>query len=88
MPPNPHVRVRATTAAQLFHSNAGAIAGNDAEEVQRLTNACTETFLRVGLKMNDKKTKVMAVEGAKAPNMTSKEAFNWQMSCGAASQKQ
>jgi hypothetical protein len=30
------------------------------------------------MKMNDKKTKVMAVDGAKAPVMQSNEAFDWQ----------
>jgi exonuclease III len=63
-------------AAQLFYADDGTITGNEPEKVQRLTDDYTERFLRVGLKMNDKKTKAMVVEGATAPTMMSKEAFD------------
>ena len=60
----------------------GAIVDHDPEKVQRLTDDCTERFSRVGLKMNDKKTKAFALEGAKAPTMISKEGFDRQQGVG------
>jgi hypothetical protein len=44
--------------------------------VQSLADAFKGRFERVGLEMNDKKTKAMIVEGAKAPKMQSRAAFN------------
>jgi hypothetical protein len=73
---------------QLLHADGGAIAGDDPDKLQRLMDDCTERFLSVGLvglKMKDKKTKVMVmvvVDGAKAPTMSSKEAFHWQQGAG------
>ena len=55
----------AAMARQLFHADDGAIADHDPEKVQRLTDECAGRFSRVGLKMKDKKTKAMAVEGVK-----------------------
>jgi hypothetical protein len=58
--------------AQLFYADDGVVANtNDPENVQRLlVDDYMERFSRVGLKMNDKKTKAMVVEGAKAPTIT------------------
>jgi hypothetical protein len=53
------------TTAQLFYANDGAIADDDPKKVQRLTDNYTEIVLRVDMKMNDKKTKVMAVDAVK-----------------------
>ena len=64
------------TVAQLFYADDGVVADNDPEKVQRLVDDYTERFSRVGLKMNDKKTKAMVMEGGKAPTMMSKEAFD------------
>jgi hypothetical protein len=64
------------TADQLFYADDGAIMDTDPDKVQRLTDDYTERFSRVGLMMNDKKTKAMVVNGAKAPTKYSKEAFD------------
>ena len=39
--------------------------------MQKLAEDYTERFARVGLKMNDKKTKGMVMDGAKPPTMMS-----------------
>jgi hypothetical protein len=41
----------------------------------------TEQFARVGLNMNDKKTKGMVIDGAKSPTMMSQEAFDQKGLC-------
>jgi hypothetical protein len=43
---------------------------------------CTERFARVGLKMKDKKTKGMAIDGEKPPTMMSQEAFDQKRGVG------
>jgi len=59
-----------------FYADDGAICDTDPAKVQSLANAFKDRFERVGLEMNDVKTKAMIVEGAKAPKMQSKEAFD------------
>jgi hypothetical protein len=44
--------------------------------VQFLADAFKDRFECVGLEMNNIKTKTMIVEGAKAPKMQSKAAFD------------
>jgi hypothetical protein len=70
------------TATQLSHADDGAVADNDLEKVHASIDGCTERFARVGLKMKDKKTKAVAVDGAKAPTMRSKETLDWQRGAG------
>jgi hypothetical protein len=70
------------TADQLFYADDGAIMDTDPGKVQKLTDDYAERFSRVGLMMNDKKTKAMVVDGAKAPTMESKEAFDRQRGVG------
>jgi hypothetical protein len=41
-----------------------------------------ERFARVGLKMNDKKTKGMVIDEAKPPTMMSQEAFDQKRGAG------
>jgi hypothetical protein len=50
-------------------------ADNKPKKVQKLADDHTEPFARVGLKMNDMKTKGMEIDGAKPPTMMSQEAF-------------
>jgi hypothetical protein len=52
---------------QIFYADDGAICDTDPARVQSLADAFQERFERVGLEMNDIKTKAMLVEGAKAP---------------------
>jgi len=60
-----------------FYADNGAICDTeDLAKVQSLANAFKDRFERVGLEMNEVKTKAMIVEGAKAPKMQSKEAFD------------
>ena len=46
---------------EMFYADDGILADKDPEKVQTLTDAFTERFARVGLKMNDKKTKTMVL---------------------------
>jgi hypothetical protein len=59
-----------------FYADDGAICDNDPARVQSLADAFKDRFERVGLEMNDIKTKAMIVKGAKAPKMQSKAAFD------------
>ena len=61
---------------QLFYADDGAICDNDPARVQSLADAFKDMFERVGLEMNNIKTKAMIVEGVKAPKMQSKAAFD------------
>ena len=48
----------------------------DPVKAQAPMDASKERSERVGLKMNEKKTKAMIAEGAKAPKTSSKTAFD------------
>jgi hypothetical protein len=62
---------------QLFYADNGAICNTDPARVQSLAaGAFQDKFERVGLEMNDIKTKALILEGAKAPKMQSKAAFD------------
>jgi hypothetical protein len=54
----------------------GAICDTDPARVQSLADDLKDRFERVGMEMNDIETKAMVVEGAKAPKMQSKAAFD------------
>jgi hypothetical protein len=61
---------------QLFYADDGAICDTDPARVQSLADAFKDRFEQVGIEMNVIKTKAMLVEGAKAPRMQSKAAFD------------
>ena len=50
--------------------------------MQKLADDYTKRFARVGLKMNNKKTKGMVIDGAKPPTMMSQEAFDQRKGVG------
>lgn len=60
----------------LFYADDGAIRDMDPAKVQVLADAFTDRSTRVGLHMNEIKTKGMVVIGAQAPNSQSLEVFS------------
>jgi hypothetical protein len=72
------------TTTQNFCANNRVIADNEPKKVWTLVCDCKEPSARgVGLKMNDKKrTKGMAIDGAKPPTMMSQEAFDQKRGIG------
>ena len=59
----------------LFYADDGVLTGEDAKEVQLLLDIYTETFARVGLKMNAGKTKAMIMSGGKIRQPLSEHAY-------------
>ena len=60
----------------LFYADDGVLTGEDAEEVQLLLDIYTETFARVGLKMNAGKTKAMIMRGGEIRQALSVRAYS------------
>jgi hypothetical protein len=59
-----------------FYADDGLLSGEDPHETQRALDIFTDTFARVGLKMNATKTKVMSMTGCKTYTTISKEAYD------------
>ena len=66
---------RKETKAQ-FYADDGLLTGEDDQMVQHALNIFTNTFARVGLKMNAIKTKAMTMTGCKTYTKQSTEAYN------------
>lgn len=59
----------------IFYADDGALMGEDPEEVQRYLDCYTETFARIGLKMNAEKTKALIMDGGKIYGAISAHAY-------------
>ena len=55
--------------------------------MQKLADERNKRFARVGLKLNDKKTKGMLIDGANPPTMMSQEAFDKKRGAGQCREK-
>jgi hypothetical protein len=71
-----------------FYAGDGLLTGDDAQMVQNALNIFTDTFARVGLKMNAVKTKAMTMAGCKAYTKQSTEAYNRKLTGEGSSQHQ
>ena len=60
----------------LFYADNGLLSGQDAEETQRAMQILTESFARVGLKMDAAKTKGMIMTGGKISSPISPSAYS------------
>jgi hypothetical protein len=71
---------RLESVDELFYADDGALSGQDPAEVQHLLDIYTETFARVGLKMNAEKTEAMIMTGGEI--RTAMSATAYQHFCG------
>ena len=71
-----------------FYADDGLLTGDDAQMVQNALNIFTDTFARVGLKMNAVKTKAMTMAGCKAYTKQSTEAYNRKLTGEGSSHRQ
>ena len=60
---------------EFFYADDGVLTGEEATEVQQQLDCYTETFARVGLKMNAAKTKAMIMDGGKIFEAISTHAY-------------